>query len=462
MFREGENMYFGEMDISQKTKKALKERGFELATDVQEKAIYPAMQGDVIVQARTGSGKTLSFLIPVFEGISGEGNEALILVPTRELAQQVEREAREIAKEHRVRTVAIYGGVSMEPQIKGLPASIIVGTPGRIMDLMRRGYLDLSNLKFLILDEADRMLDMGFIDDIRWIISRTNRARRTLMYSATMPEEIIRLAKRYMRNPRKILLSSDSVSPEKIEQYYVEVNDRTKYSTLKMLINSEPGKYLIFCNTRLGVKALANKLERDGYRAKELHGDMTQGSRTRVMESYRQGMIDILVATDVASRGIDVKGITHVVNYDVPRFPKDYVHRIGRTGRLNSDGRAVTLTKGNEMLYLQRIEGFMGLKLKKLTFRENRFEEVRDYRDSADAFGMIKVNFSLLHEMGEWEVIKEAGKYGISEEDIGMMELSGKQGVMHIHYAQVSKLLDIPMFSEVKIAVGEDKEHRAS
>ncbi len=445
-------MYFEEMDIDERTKKALRKRGFSQATDVQERSIPFAMKGDVIVQAKTGSGKTLSFLIPIFEGIEGKGNEALILVPTRELAQQVEREARSIAKEYGFRTIAIYGGVSMDNQIKNLPASIIVGTPGRVMDLMRRGHLDLSGIKFLVLDEADRMLDMGFIDDIRWIISKANRNRRTLLYSATMPPEIIRLAKRYMRNPERIFLSKDEKAPEKIKQYYVEVSKGDKLKKLVTLLNEEKGKYLIFLNTKTGVQYLARRLREAGFPAREIHGDMRQASRTRVMDDFKAGKVNILIATDVASRGIDVQGITHVVNYDVPRYPKDYVHRIGRTGRMDANGKAITFVTPDDMEFLWRIEDYLGRKIKRIEIENGIVEEKEDYRSRADEFGMLTFEFYLARPAGEWEIVREAEKHGISEEGIGMIDLQGSRGRMKVHYRYADKIANVPIFEEVRLA----------
>ncbi len=447
-------MNFEEMDIDKRTKKALKIRGFSEATDVQEKAIPFAMKGDVIVQSKTGSGKTLAFLIPIFEGINGKGNEALILVPTRELAQQVEKEARSIAKNYGVRTVAIYGGVSMDNQLRNLPASIIVGTPGRVMDLMRRGYLDLSKLKFLVLDEADRMLDMGFIDDIRWIISKANPNRRMFLFSATMPDEVVKLARRYMKEAKKIILSTDSISPEKIKQYYVEVNPKEKISKLATLLREEKGKYLIFCNTKLMVQNLARRLRDMGFPAREIHGDMRQGSRTRVMDDYKSGKVKILIATDVASRGIDVRGITHVVNYDVPRFPKDYVHRIGRTGRLDKDGKSITFVTPDDEEFFLRIEEYTHKHMKRMEIENSVMEKSVDYRHYADVYGMLNVHFTMAKKAGEWDIIREAEKIGISEDAIGMININGNKGSMKIHYRYADKIRKIRIFKDVKIATG--------
>ncbi len=446
-------MYFKDMDIDTKTKKALHNRGFVKATEVQEKSIVPALRGDVIVQSKTGSGKTLAFLIPVFETIKGQGNEALILVPTRELAQQVEKEARVIAKYHNVKTVAIYGGVSIDRQVSNLPASIIVGTPGRVMDLMRRGHLDIHNIKVLVLDEADRMLDMGFIEDIRWIISRANINRKTYLFSATMPQEVMRLASRYMKKPSKIILSEDKIAPEKIKQYYVEMEHNEKFEKLTYLLKSEEGKYLIFCNTKSEVQYLSKKLRVRKFPAREIHGDMRQTSRTKVMEEYKTGKIKILVATDVASRGIDVKGITHVINYDVPRFPKDYVHRIGRTGRMNSEGKAITFVTSNDHEFFTRIEEYTGTSIKRVEISKDGIAERRDYRRFADMYGMINVHFTMSKSAGEWEIVREAESVGISEDVIGSIDVNGNKGKMKVHYRFADQIKNIRLFKDVSFGL---------
>ena len=444
-------MDFDKMDIDQRTKKALKDRGFQNATEVQEVAIPFAKKGNVIVQAKTGSGKTFAFLIPIFEEITGKGNEALILVPTRELAQQVEKEAKSIAKKHGVRTIAIYGGVSIDRQIRNLPSSIVVGTPGRIMDLMRRHNLDISKIKFLVLDEADRMLDMGFIDDIRWIISKTNPSRRMFLFSATMPPEVVRLAKRYMKNAKKIILSEDSISPESIRQYYVETNSREKMKKLVTLLRKEQGKYLIFCNTKIRVQIVGKKLREMQFPAREIHGDMRQASRTRVMDDFKSGKVNILIATDVASRGIDVQGITHVVNYDVPRFPKDYVHRIGRTGRLDKDGKAITFITPDDDKFFIRIEEYMDKRVKRVEIENGTVEEKKDYRRIADMYGMVQVKFRMQRDAGELDIIREAEQYGISEDGIGKIDIRGKTGILKVHYRYVDKLSKMQIFKEVHV-----------
>ncbi len=449
-----ENLKFEDMSISKGTKNALKEHNFVEPTEVQEKAIPLAIKGrDLIVQSKTGSGKTLAFLIPIFENLNS-GLEAIILVPTRELAQQVERVARSIGKAHGKRTVVIYGGAPMERQIEGLKgASMVIGTPGRVMDLMRRGYLNLNGIRFFVLDEADRMLDMGFIDDIKWILQKTPKDKQMMLFSATMPPEIISLARRYMKNPEKIILSEDEITAENVAQYYVEVGEINKIAKLSSLLISEPGKYLIFCNTRRKTKNIAEILQKYGFKAFALHGDMRQATRTRTMDAFKQGKIDILVSTDVAARGIDVHGITHVVNYDVPLYPKDYVHRIGRTGRMDASGKAITFVTREDKEYFRRIEDFIGKRIPKMEIKNvGKIKERIDYKEISDIFGMVKFNFELKNELSEWDLIKIANNVGIGENSIGNIILEGKRGSMKVHYRSAPKVKKMRVFKKLELA----------
>lgn len=446
-------MKFEDMQISERTKKALKMQGFKEPTEVQERSIPIGMEGrDLIVQSKTGSGKTLAFLIPIFENLN-KGLEAIVLVPTRELAQQVEKVARMLGKSHAKSTVAIYGGVSMEGQIRDLKyASMVIGTPGRIMDLMRRGYLNLDKIKFFVLDEADRMLDMGFIDDIRWILQRTPREKQIMLFSATMPQEIVNLARKYMKDPVKIYLSKDEITADNIAQYYVEVGEVNKIAKLSSLIIQEKGKYLVFCNTKRKTKSVAEILQKYGFKAYALHGDMRQAARTKTMNAYKDGRIDILISTDVAARGIDVHGITHVVNYDVPLYPKDYVHRIGRTGRMDAHGRAITFVSREEMDYFKRIEDYLGKRIPKTEIKNvGRIKERVDYKEHSDIFGFVKFRFELKDELSEWDIVKIADNAGISEDNIGDINIQGKRGEIKVHYRSAPKLKRIRVFKSIRL-----------
>ncbi len=446
-------MKFEDMQISERTKKALKMQGFKEPTEVQERSIPIGMEGrDLIVQSKTGSGKTLAFLIPIFENLN-KGLEAIVLVPTRELAQQVEKVARMLGKSHAKSTVAIYGGVSMEGQIRDLKyASMVIGTPGRIMDLMRRGYLNLDKIKFFVLDEADRMLDMGFIDDIRWILQRTPREKQIMLFSATMPQEIVNLARKYMKDPVKIYLSKDEITADNIAQYYVEVGEVNKIAKLSSLIIQEKGKYLVFCNTKRKTKSVAEILQKYGFKAYALHGDMRQAARTKTMNAYKDGRINILISTDVAARGIDVHGITHVVNYDVPLYPKDYVHRIGRTGRMDAHGRAITFVSREEMEYFKRIEDYLGKRIPKTEIKNvGRIKERVDYKEHSDIFGFVKFRFELKDELSEWDIVKIADNAGISEDNIGDINIQGKRGEIKVHYRSAPKLKRIRVFKSIRL-----------
>ncbi len=445
-------MKFEDMKISEITKRALKENGFLKPTEVQERAIPISLEDrDIIVQARTGSGKTLCFLVPVMEKLEMRNEvEAIVLVPTRELAQQVENEARKLGRYHNIKTLAIYGGASIENQIRKLPSHIVVGTPGRVIDLMKRGALNLKNIKFFILDEGDRMLDMGFIDDIRWIMNKTNENKRIMLFSATMPEAIIYLARRYMKNPYKLILSKDEISAKGVRQYRISVGERNKIAKLSSLIDSEPGKYLVFCNTKIKTNRVVDLLRRFGYRAYSLNGDMPQGKRTTTMNGFKSGKINILVSTDVASRGIDVEGITHVVNYDVPLYPKDYVHRIGRTGRMGKYGKAITFVRREDEEYFDRIEALVGKKIKEINIIGNgKIKEKDDYREKANIFGMVKFRFKLNGGYSEWDIIKNAQKVGIEDYYIGNVKVSGNEGEIEIHYNFADKLKKLGIFKSL-------------
>ncbi len=459
-----EETRFEEMDINDKTISALKKKDFKSATEVQIEAIPPAIEGkDLVVQARTGSGKTHAFLIPIFEKIEDKkGVKAIVLTPTRELAQQVEKEARQIAKEHRLHTLAIYGGASINVQIKQLPqTNFVAGTPGRVIDLIKRGHLKLNNIDFFILDEADRMLEMGFLEDITWIIRKTPKQRQTMLFSATMPSEIVRLAKKYMKDPVKLALSEDEISAKGISQYFISVGKLNKLATLSALLEQEPGKYLIFCNTKKWTQILTDKLRRLGYKAYAMHGDMSQSARTKTMNKFKAGKVDILVSTDVASRGIDVENITHVVNYDTPRYEKDYVHRIGRTGRLGKEGKAVTFVSKDEMEFLTRIEEYVERKIEELDINEEgRIRFKIDFTENADIYGMVPFRFSLKEKVGKWEIVKKLKEKGIREMEVGRIELDEEGGIVEVIYSKAHRMTSVDFFEDIELDERGTEEKR--
>jgi len=353
---------FSELGLSPELLKAIARVGYEEAAPIQSAAIPVLMGGaDVVGQSQTGSGKTAAFAIPAIERVDPALHTAqvLILCPTRELAVQVAEEVAKLAFFRRgVRELPIYGGQSYERQFRGLQqgAQIIIGTPGRVMDHMERGTLRLDKIKMVILDEADRMLDMGFVDDIQSILSKMPEERQTVMFSATIPTGIRQLIERFTRNPVNVRVEAQSLTVPAIEQVYYELDRRTKLEVLCRLIDMEDIKFgLIFCATKMMVDELTDHLTARGYAADKLHGDMSQMMRERVMAKFRKRGLEFLVATDVAARGVDVDDIEVVFNYDLPQDSEDYVHRIGRTGRAGRSGKAITFVAGREIWKLQNI-----------------------------------------------------------------------------------------------------------
>ena len=377
---------FGNLEFSKKIFNAVSEMGFEAPTPIQAEAIPLLMEGkDVIGQAQTGTGKTAAFAIPIIEMLNPRfrGVQALVLTPTRELAIQVAEEITRIAKYKDARALAIYGGQSIDRQILALKrgVQIVVGTPGRILDHLRRKTLRLQNVAFMVLDEADEMLDMGFIEDIETILKETPEAKQTLLFSATMPREIQVLARKYLRDPEVLSVSKDELTVPQIEQVYYEVKEFNKLEGLcRVLDTSEIKLAIIFCRTKRGVDELVAGLEARGYEADGLHGDLTQAQRNRVMKKFREGHVEILVATDVAARGLDIDNVSHVINYDLPQDPESYVHRIGRTGRAGKSGIAVSFVIPKEYRLLRLIEKIISTRIKKLSLPsfEDVFERQRE------------------------------------------------------------------------------------
>jgi ATP-dependent RNA helicase DeaD len=361
---------FSDLNLSREIEKAIQEMGFEEPTPIQSLAIPPIRQGrDVIGQAYTGTGKTAAFGIPALEKINSADShvQAIILCPTRELAIQVSEEIRKLsAYMKRIRVIPIYGGQSIERQISALRQGvhIVIGTPGRVMDHMRRRTLSLGTTRLVILDEADVMLDMGFRDDIETILRGIPRERQIVLFSATMPQEIQDLAKRYQQNPLILKVVHRQLTVPAIEQVYFEVHERQKPELLSRIIDLNRFRSsLVFCNTKRRVDELVDLLGARGYSVEGLHGDMNQPLRERVMEKFRKGDIEILVATDVAARGIDVEAIEAVFNYDVPQDEEYYVHRIGRTGRAGRTGKAFTFVSGRDIQKLREIQRFTGTRI---------------------------------------------------------------------------------------------------
>jgi ATP-dependent RNA helicase DeaD len=363
---------FEELPIKGEIIRSLRELGFEEMFPIQAAAIGPLLGGrDVIGQAKTGTGKTAAFGVPIIQSIdrSVDAVQALVLVPTRELAIQVASDLNRYGKYLSVSTLAIYGGQPIYSQMQALQSAVhvVVGTPGRIIDHLRRGTLLIDQAKFVVLDEADRMLDMGFIDDIEFILRRTSTERQTAMFSATMPDEILQLASRHMYNAEKMLVSKDEIAVEEIDQLYRVVDPERKFQALCDIMDEKSvRRALIFCSTKIGADRLGYRLSRNRRDVAVIHGDLTQAQRERALNDFRRGRARFLVATDVASRGLDIEGITHVVNYEVPNDPLLYFHRIGRTGRAGASGIAVTLVSRREMGDLRRIQSMTSTRMHEL------------------------------------------------------------------------------------------------
>jgi len=355
---------FQELPLRESLIKAITERGYVEPTDIQAQAI-PALattDTDFVGQAQTGTGKTAAFVLPLLNKIDSNSRDvqALILTPTRELANQITEEIKKFSTYERTKSIAVYGGISLEGQIKGLRRDrpqIVVGTPGRVMDLIDRGVLILDNAKFAILDEADEMLDMGFIDDVKHILSKLGADKKTWMFSATMPAPILSLIKTYLKDPLVVKVQKKTTTNESIEQKHYVVRHSNMSEAICRILDSLDEYYgMIFCRTKVDAKTLADELNARGYPSDSMHGDMSQQQRDITMKNFKMKKINMLVCTDVAARGIDVDNLTHVINYGLPQDIESYVHRIGRTGRAGLTGVAITLVEPNERYRLRMVE----------------------------------------------------------------------------------------------------------
>jgi ATP-dependent RNA helicase DeaD len=359
--------------LSEETLLAIEKKGYTQPTEIQ-KLVLPVALGtdkDIIAQAQTGTGKTAAFAIPILERIDfkvEKSIKALIVTPTRELALQIYEEIKSLRGNRKIKVATVYGGQSMERQLKDLAkgVDIVVGTPGRLLDHINRKTLDLSNVKYLVLDEADRMLDMGFLDDVLEIIKQTPETKRTFLFSATMPKEIVSTARKFMKDYEHISTVKEELTTENAEQIYFEVEEGDKLPLLCRIIDMNPDFYgIVFCQTKAEVDEIAKKLSDLGYNADGLHGDYSQSQRERVLDKFRKKQLNILVTTDVAARGIDIEGLTHVINYSVPRDPEYYVHRIGRTGRAGKKGLAITFVTRSDYYHFTRVKRFAKAKIVK-------------------------------------------------------------------------------------------------
>ncbi|WP_155969866.1 DEAD/DEAH box helicase [Streptococcus ruminantium] len=365
-------MKFTELQLSEDILLAVEKAGFETPSPIQEQTIPLALEGkDVIGQAQTGTGKTAAFGLPTLNKIdtNNQAIQALVIAPTRELAVQSQEELFKFGREKGVKVRSVYGGSSIEKQIKALRsgAHIVVGTPGRLLDLIKRKALRLEGVETLILDEADEMLNMGFLDDIEAIIERVPVTRQTLLFSATMPEPIKRIGVKFMKEPEHVKIAAKELTTELVDQYYIRVKEHEKFDTMTRLMDVEqPELSIVFGRTKRRVDELTRGLKLRGFRAEGIHGDLDQGKRLRVLRDFKNDNLDVLVATDVAARGLDISGVTHVYNYDIPQDPENYVHRIGRTGRAGQSGQSITFVSPNEMGYLAIIENLTKKRMKGL------------------------------------------------------------------------------------------------
>lgn len=355
-------MKFTELGLAPQLLTAIERSGFEEATPIQSETIPLALAGkDVIGQAQTGTGKTAAFGLPMLQKIDTTNQvvQGLVIAPTRELAIQTQEELFRLGRDKKIRVQAVYGGADIGRQIRGLKdrPHIVVGTPGRLLDHINRRTLKLETIQTLVLDEADEMLNMGFLEDIEKIISKVPKTRQTLLFSATMPPAIKNIGVKFMLEPEHVKIKAKEMTADLIDQYYIRSKDYEKFDIMTRLLDVQtPDLTIVFGRTKRRVDELARGLEARGYKSEGIHGDLSQQKRMSVLRAFKNGQLDILVATDVAARGLDISGVTHVYNYDIPQDPESYVHRIGRTGRAGKGGMSVTFVTPNEMGYLGVIE----------------------------------------------------------------------------------------------------------
>lgn len=365
---------FEQLDLISPLQRALADENYEIPTPIQSQTIPAAlMRRDVLGCAQTGTGKTAAFALPILNRLGKQNRKAkpnrplvLVLAPTRELAIQIGDSFSTYGKHLRLRQALVYGGVGQGNQVRALDrgAHILVATPGRLLDLMNQGYIKLDQLEVFVLDEADRMLDMGFLPDLKRIIKELPKKRQSLFFSATMPEKIVELSQRLLRDPVSVNVTPKRTSVELIEQRVLFVERAGKKDLLrKMLSGVEVDRAIVFTKTKRGANSVAEKLLKNGIKAAAIHGNKSQGARQRALDAFRRKFVKVLVATDVAARGIDIDGVTHVINYDIPVEPESYVHRIGRTGRAGAEGIALSFCSGSERSELRAIEKLIGMKI---------------------------------------------------------------------------------------------------
>lgn len=439
---------FGELGLSPHLLEAIENMGFEEATPIQAETIPVALEGtDILGQAQTGTGKTAAFGIPMIErfDVETEAIQGLVITPTRELAVQVAEELNRIGQQKKIRAVPIYGGQEITRQIRSLKKRphIIVGTPGRLQDHMRRKTIRLQDIRIVVLDEADEMLNMGFVEEIEAILSEIPKERQTLLFSATMASQIKALAGKFMVNPHEIKIKVKEVTMPSIEQFYIEVSPKQKFDVLCNLLDIQsPELAIIFSRTKKRVDELADALNKRGYSAEGIHGDLSQGRRDTVIRRFKEGLIDIMVATDVAARGLDISGVTHVYNFDIPQDAESYVHRIGRTGRAGKTGIAVTFVHPREIDLLRSIE--------RMTKKKLRRQSLPTFDDAMEGQKRLASNRLLrVVEEGDYQKYKDLA-----------MELLEENDSIAIISAALKMVTKEPSKTEVKISREPDRGGR--
>ncbi|OGN75916.1 MAG: RNA helicase [Chloroflexi bacterium GWB2_49_20] len=417
---------FNEMNLHQQLVQAVLDCGYTTPTPIQSKVIPILLTGqDVLGQAKTGTGKTAAFALPILNNLIPNQNhiQALVVAPTRELAMQVANSFNKYGKISGARVLAVYGGQPYSPQITHLKkgVDIVVGTPGRLLDLIDRNVLDLSQVNTLVLDEADEMLSMGFIEDIESILKHTPANRQTALFSATLPSGIQKLAKTYMKDPQSITIKADHLTVDSIEQRYYLINEHDKLAALSLLFEVEPiTRALIFVRTRAGTGDLTNALNSRGFPAETLNGDLAQDARERVVARFRNNQIKVLVATDVAARGLDIDDISHVINFDLPDEIELYVHRIGRTGRAGKTGISLTLLTPKELWRLRRIEGFTNTRITRASLPTE--QDVQNHRQK-QLVDQVVVWLKRARFTKEREIVSMLVEAGYQMEDIAAAAL---------------------------------------
>ena len=449
---------FTDWELDSAVAEAISSRGWTTPTEIQLEAIPVARKGlDVVGQARTGSGKTAAFGIPIIEAASASGEpQAIILCPTRELAVQVADELTWLQGESGLSIQTVYGGTDIEKQAKELQSGsdIIVGTPGRVIDMSKRGHLNLSEISHFCLDEADRMLDMGFFPDVLWIFEQMPAREQTLLFSATFPQEVLDAAEEFMNEPVYVMSDDLEVEVPEIDQFAVRIGRSNKLWVLGRLIAKmgDDDQMLIFTNTKRMVELLEDRLGKFGMSATGMHGDKAQNRREKILDSLKEGKTKIVVATDVAARGIDVDGITYVVNYDLPDDTESYVHRIGRTGRMGRSGQAWSLVSKEDMAALDKIANTWNLDIPYVEAPElpdgmtrDPVRKREDWSEVTDPFGMVSVAL----EVGSGKATKRAladwivGQARIPEIALGEIQMGDASSTVQIHVEKASYVIDV-------------------